>query len=231
MIRALLLAFSQLSDPRVRRVVWTGVLVSALAYALLAGGTWWALSVTPLTGYGWLDTIIDLLGGLGVLVVAWLLFPATVGMVSSFFLDEVVERVEARHYPALPAPRKTGWLEELATALRFLILVLAINLVALPIYIFAPGLNLIVFYTINGYLLGREYFEMVAHRRLDRTSARMLRRSRPLKPFLAGVAIAFLSTIPFVNLLVPVVASAFMVHVLQSMSAPLAAGRTTVIRR
>ncbi|ALG70347.1 membrane protein [Azospirillum thiophilum] len=231
MIRALVLAFAQLSDPRVRRVVWTGMFVSALAYGLLAGGAWWALSVTPLTGYGWLDGIIDLLGGLGVLLLAWLLFPATVGMVSSFFLDEVVERVEVRHYPTLPAPRRAGWLEELATALRFLILVLAINLLALPIYLFAPGLNLIVFYTVNGYLLGREYFEMVAHRRLDRASARALRRSRPLKPFLAGIAIAFLSSIPFVNLLVPVVASAFMVHVLQSMSAPLAAGRTTVIRR
>ncbi|KAA0575650.1 EI24 domain-containing protein [Azospirillum sp. Sh1] len=231
MIRALVLAFAQLSDPRVRRVVWTGVFVSVIAYALLAGGAWWALSVTPLTGYGWVDATIDVLGGLGVLVLAWLLFPATVGTVSSFFLDEVVERVEARHYPALPAPRHAGWLEELATALRFLLLVLAINLLALPVYIFAPGLNLIVFYTVNGYLLGREYFEMVAHRRMDRATARAMRRARPLKPFLAGTLIAFLSTIPFVNLLVPVVASAFMVHVLQSMSAPLAAGRTTVIRR
>ncbi|MBP2300323.1 EI24 domain-containing protein [Azospirillum picis] len=231
MIRALVLAFAQLSDPRVRRVVWIGVLASILAYLLLAGGVWWILAVTPMTGYGWLDGIIDVMGGLGILVLAWLLFPATVGTVSSFFLDEVVERVEARHYPALPAPRHVGWIEELATALRFLLLVLAINLAALPLYIFAPGLNLAVFYTVNGYLLGREYFEMVAHRRLGRGEARALRRARPLKPFLAGVAIAFLSTIPFVNLLVPVVASAFMVHVLQSMSAPLAAGRTTVIRR
>ncbi|PWC39318.1 EI24 domain-containing protein [Azospirillum sp. TSO35-2] len=231
MLRALTLAFAQLSDPRVRRVVWIGVFASALAYALLAGGTAWALSATPLTGYAWVDGIIDLLGGVGVLLVAWLLFPATVGTVSSFFLDEVVERVEARHYPGLPAPRHSGWLIELATALRFLLLVIAVNLLALPLYFAAPGLNLIVFYTINGYLLGREYFEMVAHRRLDRAQVRALRRARPLKPFLAGVAIAFLSSIPFVNLLVPVVASAFMVHVLQSMSAPLAAGRTTVIRR
>ncbi len=221
MIRALLLAFGQLSDPRARRVVWIGVLSAALAYALLAGVVWWALFHTPLTGYGWVDGAIDLLGGLVVLLLAWLLFPATVGMVSSFFLDEVVDRVEARHYPFLPPPRHSGWVTEMGTALRFLALVLAVNIVALPLYLAAPGLNLMVFYTINGYLLGREYFELVANRRMDRREARALRRAHPLKPFSAGVIIAFLSSIPFVNLLVPVLASAFMVHVFQSMTGPL----------
>jgi len=221
MIRALFLAFGQLSDPRSRRVVWVAVLSSALAYALLAGIVWTVLFQTPLTDYAWVDGVIDLLGGLVVLLLAWVLFPATVGAVSSFFLDEVVAQVEARHYPQLPPPRRNGWLAELGTALRFLALVLGVNIVALPLYLAAPGLNLVVFYTVNGYLLGREYFEMVAHRRMDRREARALRRAHPLKPFSAGVIIAFLSTIPFVNLLVPVVASAFMVHVLQSMTAHL----------
>lgn len=221
MIRALFLAFGQFSDPRARRVVWIGILSAALAYALLAGVVWWVLFHTPLTGYGWVDGVIDLLGGLAVLLLAWLLFPATVGMVSSFFLDEVVDRVEARHYPFLPPPRRGTLLTEMGTALRFLALVLAVNIVALPLYLAAPGLNLVVFYTLNGYLLGREYFEMVANRRMDRREARALRRAHPLKPFSAGVIIAFLSSIPFVNLLVPVVAGAFMAHVFQSMTGPL----------
>lgn len=221
MIRALLLAFGQLTDPRSRRVVWIGVLSAAAAYALLAGVVWWALFHTPLTDYAWIDWVLDLLGGLVVLVLAWLLFPATVGMVSSFFLDEVVERVEARHYPYLPPPRTSNLTQELWTALRFLVIVLAVNLLALPLYLVAPGLNLVVFYTVNGYLLGREYFELVASRRIGMREARLMRRTQPLKPFSAGIAIAFLSTVPFVNLLVPVVASAFMVHVFQSMKGPL----------
>lgn len=221
MIRALLLAFGQLSDPRSRRVVWIGILSAAAAYALLAGAVWWALFHTPLTDYAWIDWVLDLLGGLVVLILAWLLFPATVGMVSSFFLDEVVERVEASHYPHVPRPGTTNLLQELWTALRFLVLVLAVNLVALPLYLAAPGLNLLVFYTVNGYLLGREYFEMVAIRRIGARQARLMRRAQPLRPFSAGVIIAFLSTIPLVNLLVPVVASAFMVHVFHSMKGPL----------
>jgi len=218
MIRALFLAFAQLSDPGARRVVWIGVLSAAAAFLLLALGVWWALFHTALTGYAWVDWALDLLGGLAVVALAWVLFPATVGMISSFFLDEVVRAVERRHYPHLPPARQTGISEELLTALRFFAVVLLVNLVALPLYFTLPGLNLIIFYTVNGYLLGREYFEMVAIRRLGRKEAAFLRRTRPLKPFLAGIVIAFLSTIPFVNLLVPVIASAFMVHVYQSMS-------------
>lgn len=218
MIRALFLAFAQLSDPGARRVVWIGVLSAAAAFLLLALGVWWALFHTALTGYAWVDWALDLLGGLAVVALAWVLFPATVGMVSSFFLDEVVRAVERRHYPHLPPARQTGMGEELLTALRFFAVVLLVNLVALPLYLTLPGLNLVIFYTVNGYLLGREYFEMVAIRRLGRKEATFLRRARPLKPFLAGIVIAFLSTIPFVNLLVPVIASAFMVHVYQSMA-------------
>ncbi|WP_448205269.1 EI24 domain-containing protein [Azospirillum sp. sgz302134] len=223
MIRALLLAFAQLSDPTSRRVVWIGVLSAAAAFGLLAVGVWWALFHTQLTGYAWVDQPLDVLGGLAVLILAWFLFPATVGMVSSFFLDEVLNAVERRHYPHLPPARQTGITEELVTALRFFAVVLLVNVAALPLYLMLPGLNLLVFYTANGYLLGREYFEMVAIRRLGRKEAGFLRRARPLKPFSAGVAIAFLSTIPFVNLLVPVIASAFMVHVYHSMTGHAAA--------
>ena len=113
MIRALLLAIAQLSDPASRRVVWIGVLSAVAAFGLLAGTVWWALFHTVLTDYAWVDRALDLLGGLAVLVLAWLLFPATVGMVSSFFLDEVVRAVERRHYPHLPPARQTGIAEEL----------------------------------------------------------------------------------------------------------------------
>lgn len=40
MIRALLLAIGQLSDPASRRVVWIGVLSAIAAFALLAGAVW-----------------------------------------------------------------------------------------------------------------------------------------------------------------------------------------------
>ena len=37
--------------------------------------------------------------------------------------------------------------------------------------IWLPPINLFIFYGLNGYLLSREYFELVALRHLDATSA------------------------------------------------------------
>lgn len=226
MLRALVLGFSQLSDPASRRVVWISVAGAALAFAALLLSVEWALTSTVLTSWSWVDTALDVLGGVLVVALSWLLFPAVVATLASFLLEEVVRAVERRHYPHLPAPLKTGTAQEVATALRFLAVVVLVNLVALPLYLAVPGINLAVYYTVNGYLLGREYFELVANRRMGRQEAALLRKSRPLKPFLAGVIIAFLSTVPLLNLLAPVIASAFMVHVFQSMNGPLrGAGR------
>ena len=226
MLRALLLGFGQLSDPASRRVVWISVLGAALAFLALLGGVEWALTSTVLVSWSWVDTAIDVLGGLLVVALSWLLFPAVVATLASLLLERVVRAVESRHYPHLPEPVDTSVAQEVATALRFLAVVVVVNLVALPLYLTVPGINLLVYYTVNGYLLGREYFELVANRRLGRRDAALMRKSRPLKPFLAGIIIAFLSTVPLLNLLAPVIASAFMVHVFQSMTGPLrAAGR------
>ena len=88
----------------------------------------------------------------------------------------------------------------------------------LPLYLlllFVPPFNLIVFYALNGYLLGREYFEIVGVRRLDDAETRTLRRRHRGRAFMAGVVIAILLTVPLVNLFTPVVATAFMLHVFE----------------
>jgi uncharacterized protein involved in cysteine biosynthesis len=216
MIRALALAFSQLSDPAVRRVVWLGILGALTLFLGVAGTIWWLLFHTELiaaAGWGWLDTTIDVLGGLAVLILSWILFPAVVIAVSGLLVDGVVAAVERRHYPSLPPPRPQGILEQAWLALRFFLVVVALNLVALPVYVFLPALNLVVFYVLNGYLLGREYFEAVALRRVEPARAVILRRTFGIRLLVAGMAVAFLSTVPVLNLLVPVVGTAFMVHV------------------
>jgi uncharacterized protein involved in cysteine biosynthesis len=75
----------------------------------------------------------------------------------------------------------------------------------------------LVFFTLNGYLLGREYFELVAQRRMTAEEAKALRRTRRVRVFLAGVVVAFLLTIPLVNLITPIIATAFMLHIYEGM--------------
>jgi hypothetical protein len=49
-----------------------------------------------------------------------------------------------------------------------------------------PPLYLLVFYGVNGYLLGREYFGLVAYRRLEERAADELRRASRGHVMLAG---------------------------------------------
>ena len=100
-------------------------------------------------------------------------------------------------------------------ALRFLAIVIVFNLAVLPLYLI-PFANVLVFYGLNGYLLGREYFEMVASRRLDRPAQKGLWRRHRVGFLLAGVVVAFVSTLPLVNFAAPVLAAAAMTHLVET---------------
>lgn len=103
MFRALVLGFGQLTDPRCRRIVWVSVLGAiALAIALVVSVSWLFIGL-QVTGIVWLEPVIDVLGGAATLVIAWLLFPAAIGLLVGLFLDRVSRAVEQRHYPDLPA--------------------------------------------------------------------------------------------------------------------------------
>ena len=113
------------------------------------------------TGYWWLDRTFQVLGALGTAIVAWFLFPSIVVAVSGVFLDRVVDATEDRLYPGLPPARRVPLAEAVTASLRLLLVSLALNLLALPLY-FVPLVNLPVWLALNGYLVGREYAELVA---------------------------------------------------------------------
>ena len=173
--------------------------------------------MTPTTGYLTLDELTSHVsaGEIDTVVVAFTdMQGRLVGkrVAARLFLEDVADAVEARHWPEAGAPGRTGLAAALAGALRLFGLMALLNLMALPLYV-VPVMNLVAFYALNGYLLGREYVELVASRRLAPGAVRALRRRHRLKLFGAGVTIAFLLTVPVVNLLTPVIATVFMVHV------------------
>lgn len=225
MIQALIAAVTDLREPGIRRVLGKSLLL-ALAMLALTGVLVWLLIVwlTDLQ-IGWLDSIVEFAAGLGVVVLAWLLFPVAVSSTIGIFLDEVSEAVEARHYPALPPAKGVPLAVEVKSAIAFAAVAIALNLLLLPLYLllfFFPPLYALIFYGVNGYLLGREYFEQVALRRLDVPAAHALRRAHQGRVLLAGIVIAFLLTVPFVNLIAPVIATAFMLHLVTGLTGPRA---------
>jgi CysZ protein len=220
LIAAFAKAIAQLSDPTLRNVLLRAMAFAAAIYALLCTILWIVIARISLSDIPWVDTTIDVLGGFAVVVLAILLFPATVSALVGLYLERVAEAVERRHYPGLPPALNQSLAESTLTGIRFALVALALNIAALPIYLillFVPPLNVFVFFGVNGYLLGREYFELVAARRLPAEEAKGLRRRYGGTVFLAGGLTAFLLTIPIVNLAAPIIGTAAMVHILEAL--------------
>jgi len=202
---------AQLSDPRLRGVLIAAIAMTLTLIVLLALFGGYLVETLAATGILWLDDIVSVLGFLASLFIALLLFPGTVQVVSGLFLDRVADAVEARHYPGRAPARPQPFTEIALDSLRFAAVSVGLNLLALPLYLI-PGVNLVLFYALNGYLLGREYAELVAARRMTREQVRAFRAANRGALFLGGVMIAAATTVPILNLTIPVLATAFTLH-------------------
>ena len=230
MIGAYKKAIRQLNDPPIRRVIvwvaaWTAAAYLLLGFMLVSA----VMGFDPSASFAWIG--IDWLRGALIWVIAWiagivgafvffalfwLLFVIIVQTVSSFYLEAVIRAVEARHYPDLPPARPQPVGEVLFTTLQFFAFMIVLNLLALPFY-FIPLLGIGLFYLINGYLIGREYYELIALRRLDARTARTLRRTQRGTVLGAGMITTVMFSIPLLNLVAPIVAAAAMVHMFEAM--------------
>lgn len=149
---------------------------------------------------------------------SFLMYPVA-SVFIGIFLDEIVEAVEKRHFPTLPPVRHLPITESLIEALRFLGLLIGVNLLAMIVYIFSGPLAPLVFYAVNGFLLGREYFHMVASRRLPPEEARALRSANIGQIWWAGVLMAIPLSIPVLNLIIPLLGVATFTHLYHRVSA------------
>ncbi len=228
MISALNKAFGQLSDPASRRVIYLTLAMSAGVLLLVWAAAAWGLAAgaealqawTGAEGFwaGLLDWLVGLGGVAALLFASAILFPGVAsGILAGLFIDRVCQAVEARHYPNLPPAREQPLPEALGDGLKLLLVTVGLNLLVLPLYLIAAPLAPFVFFALNGYLLGREYFEMVAVRRADSREMRELRVRHGGKVFFAGLVIALLMWIPVFNVVVPLVAAAFMLHVFEGL--------------
>lgn len=218
MLKALSRAVGQLFDSATFGILAVSVSGAAAVSVALAVGT--DVLVTRLTLFRahWLDWLAHLVVGIGSALLAVALFGVIAALIAGLFVDRVARAVERRWYPHLPPARTSGIGEQLAAGLSYLAAALLLNLLALPLYLIW-GANIPIFLGLNGYLLGREYFELVALRRLDRRVARMLWGRHRVKLVLCGTIIAAFSFVPLANLLTPVLATAFMLHIFEDLTA------------
>lgn len=214
MFKALSLAFGQLGDPRIQKVIGISV---GLAIAVFLGLVFLAVYlIGAFSGLdGWWGSAAQALGGIAAFVVAWFTFPMVAVATALLFADRVIDAVMARHYPDRAMPHEVPLFMAVLDGIRMALVALVGNILLLPL-LFVPPVYAACAYALNGYLLGREYFEMPAFRRLSKPDARAVFRRNRGRFILAGIAIAILSTIPVLNLIAPVIGIAFMVHIFES---------------
>lgn len=225
-------ALGQLSDPRFLRVVLFGI---ALALALLVGVyalfLWLIESLAPGTveipligPVGGIDTLLSWGSFFFMLVLSVFLMVPAASAFSGLFLEDVAQAVEDRHYPHLPPVPRMRLSDMLIDTANFVGLLIAVNVLALILYGFAGPFIPVVFWAVNGFLLGREYFTLVAMRRLGREGAKALRARHRGQIWLAGTLMAAPLSVPLVNLVIPVLGVATFTHMFHRLAAQDARG-------
>ncbi|MEO0938410.1 MAG: EI24 domain-containing protein [Pseudomonadota bacterium] len=213
-------ALGQISDPRFRRVLLLGI---GLTIALLVGATAGLLALidwmtadsidAPIVGeITWLDDILSFAGVFTMLALSVFLMVPVASAITSMFLETVAHAVEDAHYRHLPPVQPVPFSDALRDTINFLGVLIAANIVALFAYVFLPFAAIFIFWALNGFLLGREYYTLAAMRRVGRVEAKRLRAKHSGTIWLAGVLMAMPLTVPIVNLAIPIIGAATFTH-------------------
>ena len=213
MIRALVLAIGQIGDPAFRRPLLLGALLAFVGGLGLAWLASWGVGELA-GGEGWLATAAATAGGLLVLFVAWWLFVPLLLGIASVFLDGVAAAVERRHYPALPPASGASTAAQAWSGLVLAAKLAGITLIFLPLSLLLPLVGAIALWAVAAIGLGEGLFLGVAQRRMPVREAEALRRRRRGEIWALGGVLALLGLVAPLNLLVPVVGTAAMVHLL-----------------
>ncbi len=209
-------AVSQIGDLRFWRVLGLGL---AMSIALLAGATGVVQLLLPdqiiLPWFGEIAWLSNLLSGFVLVAMigasVFLMIPVA-ALFLGVMLEPIAGAVEAKHYAHLdpPAPRPIS--EQLKEAVLFMCILIVVNLIGLVIYFASTLLAPVIFWIVNGILLGREYFQVVAMRWLGREGANKMRAKHRWQIWMAGFLMAVPLTIPVINILVPILGVATFTH-------------------
>lgn len=223
-------SIEQMLSPPFRMVLLKAVGLTIALFVAVGVGIEAILSAVTISSYPYVDPVIAVLAGLGVILGFVFLIGPVTGLFAGLFLDQIAEEVERVHYADDPPGTELSLVDGLFVALKFTGVLILVNLLILLVA-WVPVVNVASFLVGNGYLLGREFFEMVGMRHMPPDDARAFRRRHAGRVFVAGVVLAAIAMVPFANLLLPLFATAFMVHVFKLISHETADPAMIEVRR
>jgi uncharacterized protein involved in cysteine biosynthesis len=206
-------ALAQLDDPAFLGVLWRSLAWSAACFLVLLIGAVWGVQHV-LAGHAVWAWLAGILSGLGAALLAFWLFLPIAAVIGTLYLERIARAVERRFYPGLApaqgAPAAVQAWDGLAVGARILLL----NVLALVLALLIPGIGLVIAWAIGAYAIGRGLFVAVAMRRMSRPEAQALYHRRRVAVLAQGGILALAGYIPLLNLLIPVIGTAAMVHIL-----------------
>ncbi|MBI1328964.1 MAG: cysteine biosynthesis protein CysZ [Alphaproteobacteria bacterium] len=207
-----------ISDRAFMGVVLKSVALTLVLFVLLFVGLQMGLSQLPTLHWQWVNVAVDFLASIGLAIALFFLGAPVAALFASLFLDDIAEAVERHDYPADPPSRGVPFFTGLWAGLKLAFWVILVDLLLLPVAVFLPIVGPLVTVMVNGWLLGREYFELATLRHLPPDSANRLRGKKWWRVWGGGIVIATLAMIPGASLVAPLFGAALMVHVFKRMA-------------
>ena len=204
-------------QPGYAAIALRSAMLTLLMFLIGLAGVEILLAHLPVLGNREVNRALELLAPVLFVFLLSALGAPVAALFGTFFLDRLAGRIEAREYPGAASLPISFW-PSLKAGMRLTGMVLAADLLLLPLDIALPGLGELLSLIANGWLLGWEYFELAGLRHLPVAQVDRLRKSHGWQVWGGGVAIALLSEVPLLDLIAPLFGTALMVHLFHRIS-------------
>ena len=221
MISSFMKTFRQVNDPKILRALGLATAFTLLSIflavsvgAVLMDSLLDFFSSTLQSWFGkgesWFRGFAQFLGGSLIIIISYFFFAGIHGAFVGIFIDDILDAVHQKHYPQAPWQKPPTMTKSLLFSGRILLLTFALNLLASPLLIlgwFILPLGLSLQIILNGYLLGKEYGQLVEFR---------IPKDQPASPvpkyFVNGMIASCIWVIPVLNLLAPILLAGSVLH-------------------
>ena len=204
MFKVIRISILDLFDTKMRVVFLKTVSISIIVILVVALIIWGLLDLVQIFEVNFLNKLISWAIGVILFIIASAVLGPLMIVIGGVYSEDIAHHVENKHYPNRVGHRFVGVTESIKTGGRLLLKCLIVNVLLTPIYIvggFFPIISVLIFFGVNGYLLSRELFEIVASRHLERDDRVLFWRANRGGSIFIGVIIICLSTVPLLNLI------------------------------
>lgn len=211
LIKSFFKSLASLKSKDLFKIILKSILITFLTLLGMLLIIIFSLDNSQFSQNNYLEGTFDILGKAGSIFLVWFAFPLILPLVVSIFVEKVAKIIEKKEYPDLKPIEKRNLNEDIVNDFKFIAKALFLNLIFIPLYLI-PLINIFAYYLLNSYLLGKEFFFIASRRYVDYEILQNIYKKNRFKIISMGLIIAFATTFPIINLIAPIFAIVFAMH-------------------